>query len=355
MGSVSVRELSSRTFIFLVSAIIDDLLFDPLKGRIREGQIKRLAVGKTLSWRTTQWVANLFFHKGIGPSERLAEILQEHHLRPLGASKAMNAFQWCKNRLSLEKPEVINMIQRFEADSKFFRSLLVLLIVFLVLGILVASGGIGDNLSNKANLGMGIMVISGFLWLLAFWRYTEQRVKAIKQAYCLVLTLEAQRENGYRFTSPDPEKEPTHAGGIVFKGNGKDLKYLLVQPENAAQNEWVLPKGHIKPGERMPETAVREVLEETGVWAAVRSELKSITFSVQGKVVRTQFYLMEALGKGKPLERRGHKWCSLEAALNQGIHDETRDLLKMADQVKLSPRAGRRSGVPSTPSLEGQS
>ena len=41
---------------------------------------------------------------------------------------------------------------------------------------------------------------------------------------------------------------------------------------------WSLPKGHVEPGEEPPETAVREVAEETGITGHVLGELGTIDF-----------------------------------------------------------------------------
>jgi hypothetical protein len=48
--------------------------------------------------------------------------------RTLGLSaKAMNGFQWSKIWLSEKHPEGLFSVQRFEADSKFFRSFVIVL------------------------------------------------------------------------------------------------------------------------------------------------------------------------------------------------------------------------------------
>ena len=318
-------------FIFFISAVFDDIMFDPLKKRTREGQIRQLADGDVLAWKITRGIAFLCFPKGIGSSERHAEILHDHYLNKLGAKKTMNIFQWCKNRLSLEKPETIAIIQRFEADSKFFRSLLILLIIFLILGILVACGTIGKHNQDNLNLGISIAFTCFFLWLLAFWRYAEQRVKAIKQAYGLVITLEAQKEEGFRFKTPNPNKEATHAGGVVFRQKSDQVEYLLVGAKKKP-DEWVLPKGHIEQGERMQETAVREVHEETGVWARIINELKSIPFIVNNEPVNVQFYLMEALEEGESSEKRKCEWMTLEVAREKIIHKDITELLEKVDR-----------------------
>lgn len=124
---------------------------------------------------------------------------------------------------------------------------------------------------------------------------------------------------------------PTHAGGVVFRRKGGEVEYLLVQAKRARE-QWVLPKGHIDPGEAMEETAAREVREETGVTARIKSELPRISLSVKGKNICIQFYLMEAIEEGKPAEEREHQWLPLDAAIRVASHKESRDLLKLAEQ-----------------------
>lgn len=245
--------------------------------------------------------------------------LKEHYLDPLNASSAINAFQWCKARLTLEHPEAMATVQRFEADSKFFRSLLIVLCVLILLG-LVESRPV-------------ITLVSVALLVLAFWRYVDQRVKATSQAYWYVITLEGQREGGYRQPPPDQAHRPSHAGGVVYRRDADQVEYLLVQAKNSAQ-ECVLPKGHIDPGERMQETAVREVREEAGVWARVVGELKPVSFVVNGATVEIQFYLMEELAEGKPSETRKHTWLPLDKALGRATHSESKDLLGLAEQQR---------------------
>ena len=56
------------------------------------------------------------------------------------------------------------------------------------------------------------------------------------------------------------------AGGIVF--NSKKV-FLLKNDEN----NWVLPKGHIMPGESYKKAAHREVQEETGLKVEVKKKI----------------------------------------------------------------------------------
>ena len=62
------------------------------------------------------------------------------------------------------------------------------------------------------------------------------------------------------------------AGGIVLH----DEKVLLLKKYNGA---WVLPKGRVESGEKLSETALREVLEESNVDASLGTYIDYIEYS----------------------------------------------------------------------------
>ena len=104
------------------------------------------------------------------------------------------------------------------------------------------------------------------------------------------------------------------------------------------RSEWVLPKGHIEAGEDARTCAVREVREETGVLGRIKKELEVIHYLVENQTVKVQFYLMEAVEQAKPKDRsRKHAWLRLDEALHRATHDETKDLLRMAEQKRTEP------------------
>lgn len=80
------------------------------------------------------------------------------------------------------------------------------------------------------------------------------------------------------------------AGGVVFRlpTAGAALSDTETGPLDGVEialvgrahlNMWVLPKGTPHPGERVPETALREVREETGLITRIVGELGSIHYS----------------------------------------------------------------------------
>jgi 8-oxo-dGTP pyrophosphatase MutT (NUDIX family) len=258
---------------------------------------------------------------------RRAEQVKKHLLSPLQAERAVNTFQWCKVWLNVESQACLQNVHRLEADSKFFRSFVVVLAAVLITW-------------PWHHPGLPLLAIAAAaLLLLALWRYMEQRWKATNQAYWSVLTLVA-KQGQLRFAdpSPQPQGSPTHAGAVVMRGHGAMARFLLVEASDDPM-QWVLPKGQIEPSEHPRETTVREVHEETGVWARIVGDLRDASYSARGSLITVRIYRMQAIGYGPRKDRhRRHRWLLLPQALSLAIHAETRELLEMAaHQSKVYP------------------
>lgn len=361
--------------VFLVGSALDSILYDRVRKGMREHQIDRLAKGGRLSSRPVRALATWMFSDS-DEAMRQALRLRDEKLGPVKATEAVNAFQWCKAKLALEHPSALEEVQRFEADSKFFRSFSAILLLLFVwkLGELVAIslGFIGPSVAampagsrtsgrgllpaalDFAGLGtllpplsldsVGLFAAGAFVLGLALWRYAERRNKATSQAYWLVLAASDPKP------APDPPaaiapKAPNRAGGIVLRRRRGRQQYLRVQPKKdldaqveedvrASANKpsnaikrllnlakrpwhrakpdparkWVLPKGHIEPGETPEQTAVREVLEEAGVWARIWDKLEIVRYKEGGEDIRVQFFVMEFLGNARIGKPKRHRW-----------------------------------------------
>jgi len=140
----------------------------------------------------------------------------------------------------------------------------------------------------------------------------------------------------------------THAFGTVYRQTNGVARYLLVRPKSGNQ-EWVLPKGHIDPGEGHGEAALREVREETGVSARLLGPAGAIEYEVPEKErVKGKAYLMELLDEGDSGEKeiRRPTWFPFEEAKNAASHPETRYLLDAAERKRLELVMARELAKP---------
>jgi 8-oxo-dGTP pyrophosphatase MutT (NUDIX family) len=314
--------------IFLIGSWLD-FAYDGLRRCTDRGQLERLAEGKSRRNRFVRWLARVLFKKG--PDAAVDRVLRfkERALETVFADGTVNAFQWCKARLTKELPEGLAAVQRFEADSKFFRSFVIVLPALALLDFQIHWWAL-----------VPILIAAE---LLALWRYVEQRFKATQQAYWYIVTIESTKEKVVT-----PGRRPradglTHAGGVVFTIENERTRYLLVEATKD-RHELVLPKGHIEPGEDPAFTAVREVREETGVWARSIEWLDDKAFGAEAPLVRV--YLMKAVAFPDewPPEERQHGWYSYDAAIAKLNYKESRDLLEAAERRRTGAEP-RRPGV----------
>ncbi len=121
----------------------------------------------------------------------------------------------------------------------------------------------------------------------------------------------------------------THAGGVVYRVKDATLELLLVS-SRYDKSIWVLPKGHIEPGESTDETAVREVFEEAGVKARIVEFLFTSQQVVRGASQQIEYYLLERLAEEKNSEGRKIAWLVGDAAIQRLTFDEHRAVVTKA-------------------------
>ena len=300
--------------IFLLGSWLDEF-YDWARGYTLNTQVFNLAQrGEPLNWFSRLLVWLVFKREQNLAVNRAGEI-KKKYLGPLQAKDAINTFQWSKAVLAEESPQSSAAVQRFEADSKFFRCFVVVLVALAAYWLV--------KCDNRAVL---CLVLIPF----ALWRYMEQRLKATNQAYWSIIALTAKDGKISIDKAVIPKGEPTHAGGVVFQVRGGVAKYLFVEAKDDAR-QLVLPKGHIEEKESQRNTAVREVHEETGIWAKIRSELEPKSYRVKNEDITVQFFLMESVGCGLQSDtNRRHFWMTFEEAEKRNLHKETKEILASA-------------------------
>ena len=142
-------------FIFLSGAVLDKYLYDPYRKRHLRENHDRLY--------------------------KRARLLKRRALREQRKADVLNTFKWARTNVQLFQPAAAVEIHRLEADSKFFRSLVVLL--FLLLLFLSWNGTFWATA-----ISLGLM-------LLSFVRYADQRYKSTQLAYTCLLAMEQQKSN----------------------------------------------------------------------------------------------------------------------------------------------------------------
>jgi 8-oxo-dGTP pyrophosphatase MutT (NUDIX family) len=127
------------------------------------------------------------------------------------------------------------------------------------------------------------------------------------------------------------------AGGMVFRRTRQGVDILMIQDR---LGRWTIPKGHVEEGERLEQTAVREVGEETGLTnLAIRAKLDKIHFFYrkEGRLIfmTTHVYLIEALGDTNaivPEDSEGivdAKWFPKDEALELIEYKDTEKLFRI--------------------------
>ena len=93
------------------------------------------------------------------------------------------------------------------------------------------------------------------------------------------------------------------AGGVLVKRIKGRPHLAAIRPQGKPAGTWALPKGNLDPGEAPAETAVREVLEETGVAGRLVEKLGDVKYTYTRKTGArvfkiVSFYLLTA-GRGR--------------------------------------------------------
>ena len=139
------------------------------------------------------------------------------------------------------------------------------------------------------------------------------------------------------------QRTAVSAGAIILRESAGELKLALAHHKNSTK-EWVLPKGHVDPGESLEQAALREIHEETGLarvqlikhlGTIMRQSIKS-SGDVEDKTIH--YFLAYALDNDQsqtPLDPRftGVGWFSPLQAIELIPYEQDRAFL----QEHLSP------------------
>jgi 8-oxo-dGTP pyrophosphatase MutT (NUDIX family) len=144
------------------------------------------------------------------------------------------------------------------------------------------------------------------------------------------------------------------AGGVVLADLRPDADVALVARRSARGTlQWTLPKGQQETGETVPETALREVREETGLEVELIGPLDTIDYWFVWAPEQTRYhkfvhyFLMRATGGD--LARHDHEmedaaWFGLDRARTVMAFPNERRLLDLIPAALRGERPPARSG-----------
>ena len=129
-------------------------------------------------------------------------------------------------------------------------------------------------------------------------------------------------------------------GAIVYRKFHGNIELLLIKNQNGGH--WSSPKGHVEGTETEEETAVREIMEETGIQVALDTSFRHvITYAPKKETTKDVIYfLARALTYDyTPQEEEiaQIKWVEINHATSILSYDNDRQLVTLAkEQIKNS-------------------
>lgn len=165
-------------FVFLLASRLDEQIYEPRRKRRQaladahaDARVKHLPPPRGKEPRTNER-AHIRVTKLR--CERLPDVAEPPD------DEVMNSFAWAKALLMLRAPGALTDVQRYEADSKFFRSL----VIVIPLSALVMTPRIHP-------WPLALAVVGGALLLAwpSYLRYAERRYESARWAFYYVLVL----------------------------------------------------------------------------------------------------------------------------------------------------------------------
>lgn len=132
------------------------------------------------------------------------------------------------------------------------------------------------------------------------------------------------------------------SGGVIFRKANNEIEVALIAIKN--RKIWTLPKGLIDKGESDEEAAIREIVEETGLYGKIINIIgeKSYWFYIKGENIKCKktvvYYLLQYLGgdvEKHSWEVDEAKWFLIDDAIAKVNYKSDMEVIRKAKDYLL--------------------
>ena len=119
-------------------------------------------------------------------------------------------------------------------------------------------------------------------------------------------------------------------GALVVRRGGQEPEILLIKHNGG---HWAFPKGHVEKGETEEETALREIMEETGLTVRLDNRYRQVvSYSPRKDVMKDVVYFVaHALSDCDGVAQEGEisqiKWVDMHSAVEYVSFDNDKKIL----------------------------
>ena len=122
-------------------------------------------------------------------------------------------------------------------------------------------------------------------------------------------------------------------GAVVFRDIRGEVRFLLIKNRRSAH--WGFPKGHIEEGETKEETALREVLEETGIHLTIIEGYESVSrYKIKNRIEKVVSIFVGTTKDTSTViqqsEIEDYIWLTYDRAMNLLKFENDKTILKSA-------------------------
>ncbi len=153
-------------------------------------------------------------------------------------------------------------------------------------------------------------------------------------------------------------QEEKSCGALVYRRRNNHVQILLLK--HCLGKNWSFPKGHVEPGEREGQTAIREVREETGLVVGLFPHFRHcVEYNPKPNVHKRVVYFLAYVRGGTLHPQEGEirelRWVDLRKAEQMVAFSNDRKLIRQArrrlGQMGLLPK---RTKTPAKKNVPGE-